>query len=177
MLDVGGGPGTYSVLLVKKTPGLRSRILDLPAVIKIAKEIIAGFQCSDSVDVVAGDYASTPFPAGNDVVLMSGMMHRETPESCRRLLDKAYASLDPGGLVVVADVFFADDSKTQPAFSGLFALSMMLTAENGCAHAQTEMARWMEDAGFGAIRLQPLPPPMPHVVIFGSKPSKDGGQS
>ena len=31
LLDVGGGPGSYSIALVQKTPGLTSPVLDLPA--------------------------------------------------------------------------------------------------------------------------------------------------
>ncbi len=169
MLDVGGGPGTYSVMLVRKTAGLHSRVMDLPAVVEIAKELIADQGCSDRVGVFAGDYTSTPFPQGNDVVLMSGMMHRETPESCRDLLRRAHEALEPGGLVVVADVFFEDENKTSPAFAGLFALTMMLTAENGGAHAKTEMARWMSEAGFANINVTPLPPPLPHVIISGER--------
>jgi len=40
LLDVGGGPGTYSIALVQQTPGLRSTILDLPGVLEITREIV-----------------------------------------------------------------------------------------------------------------------------------------
>ena len=107
---------------------------------------------------------------GYDVVLMSGMMHRETPESCRRLLAKAFGALEAGGLVVVSDVFFDDEEKTSPPFSTLFALNMMLTSDHGSAHAQSEMADWTAEAGFTGVELAPFPPPMPHSMIQGVKP-------
>src|SRR5262245_29935088 len=37
LFDVGGGPGTYSILLVQKTPGLSATVLDLSAVLRITK--------------------------------------------------------------------------------------------------------------------------------------------
>ncbi|HLH31352.1 MAG TPA: methyltransferase, partial [Terriglobia bacterium] len=171
MFDVGGGPGTYSILLAQKTPGLRSTVLDLPAVVQIAKEIIASYNCADRVGVMPGDYTKTDFPEGNDVVLMSGMMHRELEETCRLLLSKAFRSLEPNGLVIVSDIMFDDDAKTSPPLSALFALNMMLTSEAGSTHAQTAFFRWMTDAGFMDLKADRLPPPMSHIAtITGRRP-------
>lgn len=170
LLDVGGGPGTYSRLLVEKTPGLSATVLDLPAVVEIADEILAETEARDRIETVGGDYHEVEFPPGHDVVLMSGMMHRETPEGCRRLLAKAFDCLEPGGLVVVSDVFFDDEAKTSPPFAALFALNMMLTSEHGGAHARTEMASWLAEAGFTGVQTKPFPPPMPHSMVLGTKP-------
>ena len=167
MLDVGGGSGTYSIKLVQKTPGLTSAVMDFPAVTAIAQEIIAGYKLSDRVSTVVGNYHDERYPTGNDVVLMSGMMHREVPEVCRALLRKANAAMDSGGMVVVVDVFCDDDSHVTPAFATLFALNMMLTSENGSAHAITEMADWMLQTGFKDVQVRPLP--MSHSVIFARK--------
>ncbi len=170
LLDVGGGPGTYSVMLLRRTPGLEATVLDLPAVVAIARDLVAGAGMSDRIDFMAGDYATTPFPANRDAILMSGILHRETADGCRALLRKAFGALDPGGLVVLSDVFFDDETKTTPPFAALFALNMMLTSAHGGAHARTEMAAWMSEAGFVGISSRPLPPPMPHVVLFGTRP-------
>ena len=72
------------------------------------------------------------------------MMHREREDGCRLLLRKSFDALEPGGLVVVSDVFFDDDAKNSPPFAMSFALNMMLTSDHGSAHAKTEMARWID---------------------------------
>lgn len=169
LLDVGGGPGTYSISLVKSAPGLRSTILDLAPVLEISKEIVAANGCADRIDTRPGNYLTTDFGTGYDAVLLSGMMHREKPESCQLLLRKAFAALDPGGLVIVSDVFFDDEERTQPPFATFFALSMMLTADHGTTHSKLHMARWMEAAGFGGIEVRDLPKPNPHRLVIGSK--------
>jgi ubiquinone/menaquinone biosynthesis C-methylase UbiE len=169
LLDVGGGPGTYSIALVKATPGLRSTILDLPGVLAISREIIADNGCTDRIGTIEGNYLATPFGSGFDAVLLSGMMHRETPEDCQLLLRKAFHALDPGGLVIVSDVLFDDDERTTPPFATHFALSMMLTAEHGTTHAKTHMAAWMSKAGFGDVVIRTLPPPNPHRLVIGNK--------
>jgi len=170
LLDVGGGPGTYSISLVRRTDGLTSTVMDLPGVLEVTREIVRDSGCEDRVSLQAGDYKTTPFGTGFDAVLLSGMMHRETPATCLDLLRKSFAALEPGGMVVVSDVFFEDDHRNTPAFSLYFALSMMITSEEGSAHAKTEMARWMGEAGFGSVEVRPLPPPNPHTLVVGIKP-------
>ena len=119
--------------------------------------------------MLRGDYHSSDFGTGYDVVLMSGMFHRETADNCRRLIGKAYDCLEQGGLLIVSDVF-ADADGTTPGFSALFGVTMMLTAPDGCVHADADVANWMEDADFGSIDRRPFPPPMPHRVVTGTKP-------
>jgi hypothetical protein len=116
-----------------------------------------------------GDYHHADFGSGDkDVVLMSGMFHRESEAACRGLIERAATCLEPGGLLVVSDVF-TDEDGTQPTFAAMFGLNMMLTAPDGGVHADAEVMRWMADAGFKDMRRVPLPPPMPHRVVMGVK--------
>lgn len=169
MLDVGGGPGTYSALFAERTPGLKSRVMDLPGVVAHARDIVATFGVADRVDTVAGDFTKDDFPVGNDVVMISGVFHRESEAGCRRLIEKAHGSLVSGGLFVVSDVF-ADAGGTSPVFATMFGLNMMLTAPDGGVHADVDVADWMVDQGFVAARAQAFPAPMPHRVVTAEKP-------
>lgn len=169
LLDVGGGPGTYSILLTGKFTGLHAEVLELPGVAAVAREIVAAAGASDRVTLRDGDYHDADFGSGRDAVLMSGMFHRETPHTCRDLIERAWWCLAPGGLLAVSDVF-TDEGGTQPAFAAMFGLNMMLTAPDGGVHADADVGRWMADCGFVELRTTPLPPPMPHRVVTGIKP-------
>ena len=169
MLDVGGGPGTYSVLLTERFPGLTAEVLELPGVAAVARELVAAAGASDRVVLRDGDYHSSDFGSGKDVVLMSGMFHRETEQTCRSLIARAAACLEPGGLLAVSDVF-TDRGGSQPTFAAMFGLNMMLTAPDGGVHADADVQSWMADSGFRELRVVPLPPPMPHRVVLGVKP-------
>jgi len=169
MLDVGGGPGTYSVLLTERFPGLRAEVLELPGVAAVARELVAAAGASDRVTLRDGDYHSSDFGSGKDVVLMSGMFHRETEQACRSLIARAAACLEPGGLLVVSDVF-TDRGGSQPTFAAMFGLNMMLTAPDGGVHSDADVQGWMADSGFRELRVVPLPPPMPHRVVLGVRP-------
>lgn len=168
ILDVGGGPGTYSVLLAERYPGLSATVLDLPGVIKVAEELIAECDVADRVSTLPGDYHSSEFPGGNDAILFFGMLHQESPEAIRRLFRKAHAALKPGGKVYVMDIM-TDVTHTQPEFSALFALNMALTAENGWVFSDVELQSWVEASGFTSFSVATLPEPMPHCLAVATK--------
>jgi predicted O-methyltransferase YrrM len=169
LLDVGGGPGTYSALFVQRYPQLHATVLDLPDVVAIAQEILAEMGAADRVTTLAGSYYDTPFPRDQDVVLMSGIFHRETDDTCRELIVKAHDALVPGGLLIASDVL-TDASGIAPVFAMLFGLNMLLTAPHGGVHRDADVSAWMEAAGFEAATINPFPPPMPHRVVSGVKP-------
>ena len=169
LLDIGGGPGTYSALIAQAYPEISCTVLDLPEVVKVADELIARQGCADRVKTLAGDYRTTPFPPGNDVINFFGMLHQESPESIRNLMRRAYDALNPGGIVHVMDLM-TDATHTRPKFSALFAVNMALTTDNGWVFSEDELLGWMEEAGFTECRVKPLPPPMPHSFAFARKP-------
>lgn len=165
LLDVGGGPGTYSALLVQRFPQLRTTVLDLPEVVQIAEEILTDFGVTDRVSCLPGDYLKTPFPKGYDVVLISGVFHGETEANCQNLITKARECLGDGGQLIICDVFTEDDG-SKPQFATLFGLNMLLTAPHGGVHAEMDVTGWLQDAGFDAIELHPFPPPLSHRLLL-----------
>jgi ubiquinone/menaquinone biosynthesis C-methylase UbiE len=169
LLDVGGGPGTFSVLLSRAYAGLEATVLDLPPVVRIAQELIEQQGAAGRVKTLAGDYHTTPFPGGNDAVLLFGMLHQESAEDIQKLLHKAYTSMTPGGLVYVMDMM-TDPTHTAPRFSALFAVNMALTAASGWVFSSAELTAWMEAAGFADVSIKPLPPPIPHWLASARKP-------
>jgi len=168
LLDVGGGPGTYSVLIAQSHPDIICTVLDLPDVVNVASELIRQQGCAAQVKTLAGDYRTIEFPVGNDVINFFGMFHQESPESIRALLQKAYAALNTGGRVNVMDMM-TDSTHTKPKFSALFAVNMALTTDNGWVFADSEMTGWLQEAGFVDCKVKPLPPPMPHSFASARK--------
>lgn len=170
LLDVGGGPGTYSVLLAQANPGLACTVLDLPDVAAIARELIAQQQMADRVQTLPGDYHTTPFPPGQDAVTFLGVLHQESPEQIGDLMGRAFEALVPGGRVYVLDMM-TDATHAAPKFSALFAVNMALTTGNGWVFSDAEMQGWLEAAGFRDVVVKPLPPPMPHWLVSARKPA------
>jgi len=168
LLDVGGGPGTFSVLIAKQYPDISCTVLDLPDVVKIAQNLIEQQGMSDRVKTLPGDYHDVEFPAGNDAVNVIGVLHQESPESIQNILYKAYEALIPDGLINVMDVM-TDASHTNPKFSALFAVNMALTTYNGWVFSDKELQKWLTTAGFVDVEVRPLPSPMPHWLVTARK--------
>jgi len=161
VLDVGGGPGTYSVLIAQVYPEVHCTVLDLPEVVKIADELIRQQGMKARVKTLPGDYRTVCFPPGNDVVNFFGVLHQESPESILNLLKKAYGSLNAGGSVNIMDMM-TDETHTEPRFSALFAVNMALTTDSGWVFSDSELKAWMAEAGFSNCTVNPLPSPLPH---------------
>ena len=168
LLDVGGGPGTYSAMFCRRHPQLTARVFDLAPVLDVAKAILTENAAPDRIELVPGDYHVDALPDGNDIVLMSGIFHRETETTCQRLIDAGHGALEVGGMLAVGDVFVAGDGPGT-AFATLFGLNMMLTAPDGGVHDAETVAKWVRSAGFTDVRILHLPPPAPHTVIVGTK--------
>ena len=168
LLDVGGGPGTYSVLISRAYPEINCTVLDLPDIVKVAEELISQQGCEERVGTIAGDYHTMAFPEGVDAIVFFGMLHQESPENIRLLLKKAYDALNPGGIVNIMDMM-TDHTHTRPTFSALFAVNMALTTYNGWVFSDTELTGWLQEAGFVDCLLKPLPPPMPHSFATARK--------
>lgn len=169
LLDVGGGPGTYSVLIARRYPEISCTVLDLPAVTDIAAELIAQQGMSGRVATLAGDYHTAAFPVGFDAVNLFGMLHQESADSIRDLLRRSFAALEPGGVLHVLDMM-TDPTRTAPRFSALFAVNMALTTPDGWVFSDADLRQWVEEAGFTGFTVERLPPPMPHWLARAHKP-------
>jgi len=137
-------------VLCQRYPQLQAVVLDLPETEPIAKEIIASFNLADRVGFRAADYLRD-YGQGYDVMLLSGVLHGETPADCRVMLRKAYDSLAPGGLAVVQETLL-NDEKTGPLLPALFSLHMTY----GASYAGGEIAGWMAEVGFTDVEVRPL---------------------
>ncbi len=167
LLDIGGGPGTYSALIAQANPEISCTVMDLPAVAAIASELLAQ-QGIVRVKTIPGDYHTASFPQGNDAVIIFGVLHQEPAETVQDILRRAYSALEPGGVIYIMDMM-TDRTRTHPAFSALFAVNMALTAEHGWVFSDEDIRLWLENAGFTDFSVKPLAPPMPHWLACAYK--------
>jgi predicted O-methyltransferase YrrM len=169
LFDAGGGPGTYSTFLVRRHPGLRAIVFDLPPTIEIAREVIAAAGLEDRISLRTGDYFRDDFGQGNDVVLLSAVLHSMGPRRCRLLLKKSYDSLVTGGIVAVHEGLIDPDG-TSPVWAALFSLNMLVNTGEGRSYSGREIAGWMREAGFVEPVVKPVPPPANTALVIGTKP-------
>lgn len=144
LLDVGGGPGTYSIILCQKFPNLKAVIWDLPRTLAIAEEVIKRFGMEARITLQPGDWNKDEFGTGYDCVLMSNILHGPGSQPEMKL-SKALRALERGGLLIVHD-FLLNEEKTGPLPAALFNLMVG-------AYSIREIKAVIEKAGFKDVHL------------------------
>ncbi len=168
LLDIGGGPGTYSLELCKALPGLHATIFEIAPVAEVARDYIRRYGLEDRVQAVNGDFKQDPLPGGNDLVLIANVLHMYSPEDAQTLVRKARDTLQPGGRLIVHG-FSTNPDEVSPLEDVVFCLNMGLLTENGNAHSIPEMRAWLESAGFEEIQQERIPA-FPTCVMTGVLP-------
>ncbi len=168
LLDIGGGPGTFSVLISQAYPEIKCTVIDLPDIITIASRLIKKQNRHNQVKTLAGDYHALEYPMGNDVVNFFGVLHQESPESITNLLKKAYNSLLSNGTVYIMDMM-TNAERTAPKFSTMFSINMALTTPNGWVFSEEDLKGWCSEAGFVDFSVKPVGGFMPHWIGTAKK--------
>lgn len=159
ILDVGGGSGIYSAIMLKKNPQAKSTQLDWANVNRVARSIVDRHGVAERFSVIDGDFHREALPAGRyDVIIYSHIAHMEPPEENVRIFARLRAALKPGGTLVVADFVQADD-RSGPPFALQFHLNMLLHTRGGATYRQSDYRTWLVEAGFRDVTIEPTEGP------------------
>lgn len=151
MLDVGGGPATYSIVFAKKNRKLRATVVDQHVPLKIARQFIKEEGLQDRMTLLEGDYFAVEFGSGYDLVLLSNIVHSLSPGRARRMINKSYSALSPGGRIVIHD-FLPNEERTGPDWPILFAVNMLVATEGGGTYTYGEIGAWLRSSGFCDVK-------------------------
>jgi SAM-dependent methyltransferase len=152
LLDVGGGPGTYTAAFLRAVPALEVTLFDLPLVIEIARRRLSAAGLLDRVTFVPGDFEKDPLPPGHDLAWLSAIIHQNGPEQNDALYARIHRALVPGGRLVIRD-HVMDPNRTSPRAGALFAVNMLVGTKLGRTYTFDEILTGLERAGFTRVRL------------------------
>lgn len=136
---------------VAKTFGTAEGVaLDLPVAAKIIAGNIESENLSNRVRVIGGDYKKDlPNEKFNDAFLFA-IIHQESVAECRKLIKSVFDLLEDDGKLYLTS-FFLNDNRTEPEFSVLFGVEMLVGSQNGRAYSHSEIHQILKDTGFSAI--------------------------
>lgn len=155
VLDLGGGPGSFSLAFLEALPDAAVVLFDLPEVIELARKLIPGEVLqSGRLTLRSGDFRRDPFGKKYDLVWASSMIHSYGEEDVRLLMRKSRKALVPGGRLVIRDFFVAPE-KQGALFPALFSLNMLVNTSDGKAYKAIEIRNFLEEEGYRDIQLLP----------------------
>ncbi len=154
-LDLGGGPGTYSIEMAKK--GVEVTLFDRPETIKIARRVIkdSRFKIQDSIRFIQGDFLEDDFGRDYDLILISQVLHAYSEKDSIKVIRKCRRALNQGGRIVIQE-FFINEQRTAPVQSALFSVNMLVNTEGGRCYTPEELKGWLKNAGFKDIKIKLL---------------------
>ena len=152
LLDVGGGPATWTILFLQARPEAAATLFDRPDVLPIAERHIAAAGMSDRVTLVGGDFAADPLPGGADLAWVSGIVHQNSRRENRDLFAKVRAALTDGGRILIRDVVM-DENHVSPSGGALFAVNMLVHTPLGGTFTFEELAEDLAASGFDKAKL------------------------
>lgn len=157
VLDVGGGAGTLSRVLIRTKAQGHVTLFDLPEVIRAAQSLYVDDVAWDRFRTLEGDFRTFEFDPRDrfGLIVLSNFLHAYGGGEARALLQKALNLLDPNGLVLIHD-YFPDRWGRSPQKGALYDLNMMLNTYDGACHESAEVVEWLRDMGMGRVRIQDL---------------------
>jgi SAM-dependent methyltransferase len=90
-----------------------------------------------------------PFPRGCDLHLFSNVLHDWDEPLVRKLLARSFASLPPGGMLIIHDAHI-NAEKNGPLPVAAYSALLMNISEGKC-YSVSEMARYLEQTGFSKV--------------------------
>lgn len=168
MLDVGAGPGLYTIELVRRHPKLQAAILDSKETLEIAGENIREAGLEDRIRLLPGDVFTQALGGPYDFILASNLVHSFSDDENACLVNKLEAAMSPGGRLCLKD-FFLEPDRTAPAWATLFAVNMLVSTEKGNCYTVEEAGAWLTRAGLLMESFRMITPQT--GLLLGKKPS------
>jgi SAM-dependent methyltransferase len=152
LLDIGGGPASYTIAFLQKSPHLQATLFDLPEVIALARVQLEKAGLLDRVRLVAGDFYQDELPPECDLALLSAIIHQNSPVQNEELFGKVFRALAPGGVLVIRDHIMEED-RVRPIAGAFFAINMLVGTRGGDTYTFAEVERGLLAAGFTGVTL------------------------
>lgn len=169
LMDLGGGSGAYSIVATGAYEGLKAVVLDLPAVVVVAREVIAENGASERVAAEACDFTADPFPTDCDVAVMASNLPIYSREIIADVVKKTFDALLPGGeMHLIGETL--DDDRRGPVGPALWGLSEAISGTTGLAHTNADCIGYFENAGFHDVTVNEFVPGS-LARITGHKPA------
>jgi SAM-dependent methyltransferase len=155
IMDVGGGNGSMAIALLRRTPGVRGVVVDLPYIQGPANERIRSAGLADRCRFEAVSFFES-VPQGADVHVLKSILHDWDDAKSHRLLANCRSAIAGDGRLVVIEMVVPE--KVEPGLVPLMDLNMLVMT-GGLERTEREYADLFAKAGFRLARVVPTASP------------------
>jgi SAM-dependent methyltransferase len=151
VLDLGAGAVPWTLALAAADPNVAVTAVDLPAVLPVTREAVAGAGREAQFALVEDDMFSVSFEDDAfDLAILGNICHLFDESTNSRLFQRVARWLAPGGTVAVID-FLPNERRDGPRDIVLYAVELVRRAPAGQLYPFSSYGGWLRDAGFETI--------------------------
>lgn len=166
LLDIGGGAGAFLIAAAQRRPDLRVMLFDLPAVAERAEARFREERLEGRAQAIGGNFLRDPLPDGADLVSLVRVAHDLDDEALDGLLAKIFATLPPGGILLLAEPMAeTPGAEKVGAYFSMYLLAM----QRGRPRTVEDLTQRLRHAGFARVRCVATPRPLLTSLIVAQK--------
>jgi ubiquinone/menaquinone biosynthesis C-methylase UbiE len=167
VLDLAAGSGVWGVALAEQSPHVHLSAVDWPTVLPVTEKMARRHGVGDRLTIIPGDLLKVRFGKNHQVATLGHILHSEGRARSRKLLQKTFDALAPGGTIAIME-FLVNPQRSEPLVSLLFAVNMLVNTEEGDTFSFEEISGWLREAGFTNPRLLKVQAVSP--LVLATKP-------
>ena len=168
VLDVGAGSGVWGIAFAQASPQVAVTAADWPNVLQITRKMAEKFGLGERFSSIPGNLRTVDFGTGYQAATIGHILHSEGEEHSRKLLERVFAALAPGGTVVIAE-FLVNRDRRGPVGGLLFGVNMLVNTTDGSTWSFEEIRDWLSACGYVNARTLDCHSHSP--LILADKPS------
>lgn len=152
LIDVGGGNGSLSAIVLKRHPNLQAVIYDQPHVLESADSYLTAAGVRDRCRLVTGNFFDS-VPDGGDAYLLSNIVHDWDDERSLRILRNCRVAMKPEAVVLLVEAVMPEHGT--PSAAALYDVNMMVLL-TGRERTERQYRTLLGDAGLTLTKVTPL---------------------
>jgi ubiquinone/menaquinone biosynthesis C-methylase UbiE len=163
LLDVGGGTGSFLLVLLRQYAHLKGTLFELPGACTVARRRLARKPERTRIEIIEGDVFEIPLPSDHDVLLLSNVVHHCSAAQNVELLRKMRATVQSGARLLLVDLW-TDPTHTEPTAAALMSGTFLLISGEGQSYSEQEADGWLELTKWRKLERKPLSSPNSLIV-------------
>jgi SAM-dependent methyltransferase len=163
LLDVAGGTGSFLLPILRRHPGLRATLFELPGACAVARQRLAGEPEGERIDVVAGDFFRDPLPDGHDAMIVANTVHVLSAAHNLDLLRNMRAHAAAGAKLLLVDLWM-NPSHSEPPLAPLISGEFLVMSGEGQAYGEDTAEEWLRQTGWRKLERRPLAGPASVII-------------
>jgi len=152
LVDVGGGNGSVSAMILKRNPAMEAVIYDQPQVLEAAERYLTAAGVRSRCRLVQGDFFRS-VPEGGDLYVLSNIIHDWDDARALRILKNCRAAMASTAVMLLIEAVLTEHGRPSPATMADVNMMVLLT---GRERTEEQYRALLAGAGLRLTKVSPI---------------------